>query len=71
MINISARLERFVIAGVVLAMNAGALVIMSFFEVPEVNHDVVIQLVGGINTLSGLIIGRYFQKPIPEKVDAD
>lgn len=51
---------RFLLALLVLALFGGAIIIMSFFVVPETNRDVVIQLVGGINTLAGLVIGYYF-----------
>lgn len=59
-IKASPRLERFLLALVVLALFAGAVVVMSFFIVPEQNKDVVIQLVGGVNTLAGLVVGWYF-----------
>ncbi len=51
---------RFLLALVVLAMFAGAVIVMSFFVVPEQNREVVVQLVGGINTLAGMVIGYYF-----------
>lgn len=53
-------LVRFLLALLVLALFGGAVIVMSFFVVPEQNREVVIQLVGGINTLSGLVIGYYF-----------
>lgn len=53
-------LERLFIGLLVLAMFCGALVIMTFYTIPADNRDVVIQLVGGINTLAGLVIGYYF-----------
>lgn len=59
-IEFSPRLERFLIAAAVLALFAGASIVMSFFVVPEQNRDVVMQLVGGVNTLAGLVIGFYF-----------
>lgn len=43
-----------------LLLFGGALVIMSFFLIPEDNREVVVQLVGGVNTLAGLVIGYYF-----------
>jgi len=52
--------ERLFIGLLVLAMFAGALIIMTFFTIPDQNRDVVIQLVGGVNTLAGLVIGYYF-----------
>lgn len=51
---------RFVIALLVLALFGGAIIVMSFFSVPEQNQEVVIQLVGGVNALAGLVIGHYF-----------
>ena len=53
-------LTRFLLALMVLALFAGAVIVMSFFVVPEQNREVVIQLVGGVNTLAGLVIGYYF-----------
>jgi hypothetical protein len=55
-------LIRFLLAGLVLALFGGALVILSFVLIPEPNRDVVIQLVGGINSLAGMVIGFYFGK---------
>lgn len=57
---LTATLTRFLLALMVLAMFGGAIIVMSFFVVPEQNREVVIQLVGGINTLAGLVIGYYF-----------
>ena len=57
---LTASLTRFLLALLVLALFGGAVIIMSFFVVPEQNREVVIQLVGGINTLAGLVIGYYF-----------
>lgn len=51
---------RFLLALVVLALFAGAIIVMSFFVVPEANREVVVQLVGGVNTLAGMVIGYYF-----------
>lgn len=55
-------LIRFLLGGLVLALFGGALIIMSFFVLPAENKEVVIQLVGGINTLAGLVVGFYFGK---------
>lgn len=66
---------RFLIALMVLGLFAGSIVVMSFFSVPEANQEVVIQLVGGVNTLAGLVIGHYFgsmsrqDHPIPVHVE--
>lgn len=51
---------RFIIALLVMALFGGAIIVMSFFVIPEQNIEVVIQLVGGVNTLAGLVIGFYF-----------
>lgn len=51
---------RFLIALLVLGLFGGSVIVMSFFNVPESNQEVVIQLIGGINTLAGLVIGYYF-----------
>lgn len=51
---------RFLIALLVLSLFAGSIIVMSFFSVPEANQEVVIQLVGGVNALAGLVIGHYF-----------
>ena len=54
------QLERFMLAGMVLLLFGGALVVMTFVQVPPDNRDVIIQLVGGINALTGMVIGYYF-----------
>jgi NADH:ubiquinone oxidoreductase subunit D len=59
-------LQRFLIALLVLALFAGAVIIMTFVIVPPENRDAVIQLVGGVNTLAGLVIGYYFGKAVAE-----
>lgn len=51
---------RFSLALIVLLLLAGAVGIMSFFVVPDSNREVVVQLIGGVNTLAGLVIGYYF-----------
>lgn len=55
-------LIRFMLALIVLALFGGAIVVMSFFVVPDANREVVIQLIGGINSLAGMVIGFYFGK---------
>lgn len=55
-------LIRFLLALIVLALFGGAIVVMSFFVVPDANREVVIQLIGGINSLAGMVIGFYFGK---------
>ena len=54
---------RFLLALLVLALFGGAIIVMSFFVVPEQNRDAVIQLVGGVNMLAGIVIGYYFRMP--------
>lgn len=65
------RLERFIIALVVLALEGGAVAVMSFVKLPVENKDVVFQLVGGINTLAGLVVGKYFTRAEPAKEDKE
>ena len=57
---LSRDLQRFLIALLILAMFGGAIIVLTFIVVPEVNRDAIIQLVGGVNTLAGLVIGFYF-----------
>lgn len=58
--------QRFLIALLVLALFGGAIVVMTFQQVQQENRDAIIQLVGGINTLAGLVIGFYFGKSVSE-----
>ena len=58
--------QRFMIALLVLALFGGAVIVMTFVMIPEANRDAVIQLVGGVNTLAGLVIGYYFGKSSKE-----
>lgn len=60
-------LQRFLIALLVLALFGGAIVVMTFVMIPPENRDAVIQLVGGVNTLAGLVIGFYFGKSVSEE----
>lgn len=53
--------ERFLIAVFVMALFAGSIIVMSFVSVPEQNQEVVIQLVGGVNMLAGMVVGAYFK----------
>jgi len=70
-------LVRFLLAFVVLALFGGAVIVMSFFVVPEQNREVVVQLIGGINSLTGMVIGYYFGRndgdkaspPAPDKFE--
>lgn len=55
-------LIRFLLALIVLALFGGAIIVMSFFVVPNANREVVIQLIGGINSLAGMVVGFYFGK---------
>lgn len=63
----STDVQRFFIAFVVLGLFAAALAAMTFALIPEHNRDAVIQLIGGINTLAGLVIGFYFGKSAGDK----
>lgn len=59
--NIGPRIERLAVGSFVLALLGGAVIVLSFFAIPEANRDVVFQLVGGINALAGLVVGGYFR----------
>jgi hypothetical protein len=63
---VSREMQRFLIALLVLGLFAGAVIVMTFVIVPPENRDAVIQLVGGVNTLAGLVIGYYFGKAAAE-----
>jgi len=71
---LSRDMQRFVVALIILALFGGAIVVLTFIVVPEVNRDAIIQLVGGVNTLAGLVIGFYFgksageDKPMPVEI---
>lgn len=73
---LSRDMQRFLIALLILALFGGSIIILTFVIVPEVNRDAIIQLVGGVNTLAGLVIGFYFgksageDKPVPPR-DSD
>jgi hypothetical protein len=58
--------QRFLIAMLVLALFGGAVIVMTFVMIPTENRDAIIQLVGGVNTLAGLVIGYYFGKASAE-----
>ncbi len=59
-------LQRFLIALLVLALFGGAVIVMTFVAIPADNRDSIIQLVGGVNTLAGLVVGYYFGKASAE-----
>ena len=62
--------QRFLIAVFVLCLFGGAIVVMSFITVPDANRDAIIQLIGGVNMLAGLVVGRYFgQRSALDKPD--
>lgn len=63
---LSRDLQRFLLALLILALFGGSIIILTFVIVPEVNRDAIIQLVGGVNTLAGLVIGFYFGKSATE-----
>lgn len=71
---LSRDMQRFVVALIILALFGGSIVVLTFIVVPEVNRDAIIQLVGGVNTLAGLVIGFYFgksageDKPVPVEI---
>lgn len=71
---LSRDMQRFVVALIILALFGGAIIVLTFIVVPEVNRDAIIQLVGGVNTLAGLVIGFYFgksageDKPVPVEI---
>lgn len=71
---LSRDMQRFVVALIILALFGGAIVVLTFIVVPDVNRDAIIQLVGGVNTLAGLVIGFYFgksageDKPVPVEI---
>ncbi|GEM_PF-3134004 len=59
--TIGPRIERLAVGAFVLALLGGAVIVLSFFAIPQANRDVVFQLVGGINALAGLVVGGYFR----------
>lgn len=71
---LSRDMQRFAVALIILALFGGSIVVLTFIVVPEVNRDAIIQLVGGVNTLAGLVIGFYFgksageDKPVPVEI---
>lgn len=72
---LSRDMQRFVVALLILALFGGAIVVLTFIVVPDVNRDAIIQLVGGVNTLAGLVVGFYFgksagdDKPVPVVIE--
>lgn len=56
----SQHVARFALALIVIALLASAVVIMSFVVVPDSNREVIVQLIGNVGTLAGLVIGYYF-----------
>ena len=69
--TIGPRIERLCVGVFVLSLLGGAVIVMSFFEIPSENRDVVFQLVGGINALAGLVVGGYFRSMQDGKVTVD
>lgn len=63
---LSRDLQRFVVAVFILSLFGGAIIVLTFIVVPDVNRDAIIQLVGGVNTLAGMVIGFYFGKSAGE-----
>lgn len=62
--KLSRDLQRFAVAMLVLVLFGGAFGILTFYPFPENNHDSLIQLVGGLNALAGMVIGYYFGKSV-------
>ncbi len=51
---------RYSLALIVIGLLAGAVGIMSFFVVPDSNREVIVQLIGNVGTLAGVVVGYYF-----------
>jgi hypothetical protein len=62
--KLSKEVQQFVIGLIVMAMFGGAFAILTFYPFPENNHDSLIQLVGGLNALAGMVIAFYFGKSV-------
>ena len=58
--------QRFAVALLILALFGGSIIVLTFIIVPDVNRDAIIQLVGGVNTLAGMVVGYYFGKSAGE-----
>lgn len=63
---LSRDLQRFSVALLILALFGGSIIVLTFIVVPDVNRDAIIQLVGGVNTLAGMVVGYYFGKSASE-----
>lgn len=58
--------QRFAVALLILGLFGGSIIVLTFIVVPDVNRDAIIQLVGGVNTLAGMVVGYYFGKSAGE-----
>ncbi len=56
-------LQRFVITCLVIAMLAGANIVLSFVHIPEPNRDIINQIIGGIIVLATVAVKGYFDRP--------
>lgn len=54
--------QRFIIGLMVMALFGGASIVLTFVVIPDANKDAIIQLIGGINALAGMVAGFYFQR---------
>lgn len=63
--------QRFAVALLILALFGGSIIVLTFIVVPDVNRDAIIQLVGGVNTLAGMVVGYYFGKSAGEDTATD
>lgn len=52
--------RRFLIAVLLISLFGGAAVILSFRDIPEGNREIIAQVVAGLNTLTGAVVGWYF-----------
>lgn len=53
-------LTRFVFGLIVLLILAGITIALIYLPIPEGNENALVQLVGTLSTLTGLVIGYYF-----------
>lgn len=56
----ASNITRFIFGFSVLAMLAGLIVALIYKPIPEGNDNSLVQLVGTMSTLAGLVIGYYF-----------
>jgi hypothetical protein len=58
--RLTAENRRFVVALLLIALFGGAAVVLSFRDIPEGNREIIAQVVAGLNTLTGAVVGWYF-----------